>query len=85
MRPEPITAGAFVCQEAGMDDTTRERLDRIDQRIAHDRTLYLRATWAGHEGEAETYEIEVDRLLDLRAVVERGGLTAGLPLDLETQ
>jgi len=67
-----------------MDDTTSLQLARIDAKIAADRSLYLRATWAGHEGEAETYELEVDRLLDLRNIVERGGLLAGaLRLELE--
>lgn len=46
-----------------MDDPNRARLDELEQDIAAHRVLYLRATWAGHDGEAEAHETEVDRLL----------------------
>jgi hypothetical protein len=45
------------------DDEQRRRLDQLEQDIAANRAHYLRATWAGHQGEAEWYETEVDRLL----------------------
>lgn len=52
------------------------RLAKLDGEIAQDRRLYLEATWAGHDGEAQYYEVEVDRLLDLRSVLAAGVLPA---------
>jgi hypothetical protein len=45
------------------DDEQRRRLEQLEQQIALNRTNYLRATWAGHAGEAEHYETLVDKLL----------------------
>lgn len=42
------------------DDT---RLARVETAISKHRSLYLRATWAGHLGEADYHETEVDRLI----------------------
>lgn len=46
-----------------MRETTADQLARIETEIGSHRALYLRATWAGHQGEAEHHETEVDRLL----------------------
>lgn len=46
-----------------MADDQPRSLDDLEQDIAAHRVLYLRAMWAGHEGEAEAHETEVDRLL----------------------
>lgn len=45
------------------DDLTR-RLRAIEDEISQHRALYLRAVWAGHDGEAQHHEAEVDRLID---------------------
>lgn len=42
-----------------------ERLARIDEAIAGHRVLYLRCVWAGHDGEAQAHEVEIDRLIRL--------------------
>jgi hypothetical protein len=55
-----------------MADTKQLRLTRIDAQLIIDRDAYLRATWAGHDGEARWYEAEVDRLLYLRHKVSLG-------------
>lgn len=55
-----------------MADTREARIARVDEAIAGHRDLYLKAVFAGHEGEAEHHEWHVDRLLDLRNRVQRG-------------
>lgn len=57
------------------NETMRRRIDAIDGRICRQRALYLKCVWAGHDGEAEVYEFDVDRLLGLRTIVQRGLLT----------
>lgn len=47
-------------------------LDEIDDKISAKRQCYLKAVWAGHDGEALFWESEVDALLDLRNRVQRG-------------
>lgn len=67
-----------------MDDTTRAQLDRIDQRITRFRVQRDAADDAGHDGEYVVIEDEIDRLLELRLIVSRGGLLAGaVRLELE--
>lgn len=68
-----------------MDDTTEIRIAKVDARLTHFRGMRLAAEDACHEAERETYELEIDRLLEVRLILTRGGLIAGLPLDLETQ
>lgn len=66
------------------DDTTRSQLDRIDARLTRFRTVRAAALDASHDGEYEIAEQEIDRLLDLRLIVARGGLIAGaLRLELD--
>jgi hypothetical protein len=57
-----------------MHDSAHQYTDigEVDADIAEDHALYLRATWAGHSGEAEWYRVEVDRLRNLRDTIERG-------------
>jgi hypothetical protein len=60
-----------------MDDPAQRRtLDKIEQQIAHNRIQYLQAIWAGHAGEADWYETEVDRLLGEWDDVRSGRTTA---------
>ena len=47
------------------DDSTRP--GRVEAAIAQHRDLYLRATWAGHDGEALWHEAAVDELLNAPA------------------
>jgi len=58
-----------------MADDTADRLARIEHEISKHRSLYLRATWAGHQGEAEWHETEVDKLLRLWSEVRSQGKT----------
>lgn len=53
-------------------DETASRLARVEHEISKHRSLYLRATWAGHDGEAEHHERETDRLLELHQRVRNG-------------
>lgn len=55
-----------------MADETTQRLARVEHEISKHRSLYLRATWAGHDGEREHHERQVDRLLELHQRI-RGG------------
>lgn len=52
-------------------------LDEIDALVAEHRRLYLAAEWAGHSGEAEAHEMEVDRLLGDRWAIQRDASCAG--------
>lgn len=54
-----------------MADTRAERMVRVDAAVACHRSSYLNAVHAGHDGEAQEHEGEVDRLLDLRNRIER--------------
>lgn len=67
-----------------MDDTTSLQLARIDARITRFRTQRGAAEDAGHDGEYTLFEDEIDRLLELRTIISRGGLLAGaLRLEVE--
>lgn len=67
-----------------MDDTTSLQLARIDGRLDRFRIMRTAADDAGHDGEYDVIEREIDRLLELRLIVKRGGLIAGaLRLELE--
>jgi len=67
-----------------MDDTTSLQLARIDATIVRFRVQRAVAEDAGHDGEYEVIEREIDRLLELRLIVKGGGLIAGaLRLELE--
>lgn len=57
-------------------DRNRQRLDEIEQQIASNRVHYLRAIWAGRQGEADWYETEVDRLHGEWDDVRRGTTAA---------
>ena len=60
----PSVSGLSRARRLAVDDhAQRSKLDTIEQAIAHHRVLYLQATWAGHQGEADWHETEVDRLL----------------------
>lgn len=48
-----------------------ETIAEIDDLIAADRQLYLTAYFAGHDGEAQFYVLEIARLQNLRNIVER--------------
>lgn len=48
------------------------RLHRIERDIAQHRRLYLEATWAGHQGEADWHETKIDQLLNEWSTVNRG-------------
>jgi hypothetical protein len=56
------------------DDPRPARLARIEAEIATHRKLYLDAYHAGHMGEADWHETEVDRLLILWQKVQRNEL-----------
>ena len=53
-------------------DETAQRLARVEHEISKHRLLYLRATWAGHDGEREHHERAVDRLLELHQRIRCG-------------
>lgn len=42
------------------NDDRQGRLAKIEADITRHRLAYLRATWAGHQGEADWYETLVD-------------------------
>jgi hypothetical protein len=48
------------------------QLRSVEDEISAHRALYLRATWAGHDGEAQHHEAEVDRLIDFWQHVRDG-------------
>lgn len=45
-------------------DDPQGRLDEIDADISRYRSLWMRAVWAGDDGQADFYRTEVDRLIN---------------------
>lgn len=64
LNPGPTAAGVSSCREGVQWPTAfAAEQARIETEISRHRQLYLRAVWAGHSGEAEWHETEVDRLI----------------------
>jgi hypothetical protein len=54
-----------------VDDDQARTVQEIDDKIAADRQLYLTAYFQGNDGLAEFYVLEVERLQNLKNIVQR--------------
>ena len=77
-RPGGTTPDVFVRQEAEMTTyqplSSEQRLAtvaEIDERIASGRQRYIAAYFAGNEGEAQFWVYDIERLENLRNIVQR--------------